>query len=153
MPYYTPGDREMKSGEDTSALVAEFEAERTALEAAFAAVEAEAGASTVHATSDGSDHSIVVSNETHVTSDSSDHSIVVSNETHATGNGADHADVATNSAHVALITGNPHVVAPGEVAYTPTTSGDWAGDPATVQDAIDRIAAHIAAGGGAAPIA
>ena len=30
------------------------------------------------------------------------------------------------------------------VAYVPTTSADWAGDPATVQEALDRIAAAVA---------
>lgn len=38
-------------------------------------------------------------------------------------------------------------------SYTPARTADWAGTaPATLQDAADRIAYHIASGGGTAPI-
>ena len=74
---------------------------------------------------------------------------LVSDGDHDVSNGSSHADVATNSAHVALVAGNPHAVTPAEAAYTPGNSADWAGDPADLQAAVDRLAAHIAAGGGA----
>lgn len=32
----------------------------------------------------------------------------------------------------------------GTVLYTPAASGDWDGDPTTVADALDRIAAAVA---------
>lgn len=39
------------------------------------------------------------------------------------------------------------------VAYTPARPADWAGTaPTTQQEATDRIAYHIASGGGGAPI-
>jgi len=52
-----------------------------------------------HRISDGSDHSIVVSNQTHATGDGSDHADVATNTTHSTGDGSDHADVASNTTH------------------------------------------------------
>lgn len=40
-----------------------------------------------------------------------------------------------------------------QTAFTPARAADWAGTaPATLADAVNRLAYHIASGGGAAPI-
>lgn len=41
----------------------------------------------------------------------------------------------------------------GGTSYTPVDASDWAGTaPATIQQAIDRLAHHVRTGGGANPI-
>ena len=145
MPYYTKGDKQMQATDDTSAIVAEFEAERNAVEAAFVAVEVDTGTASAHATGDGSDHADVATNSAHVAGDGSDHANVATNDAHVAGDGSDHADVATNSAHVAISAANPHGVAPSMVVYTAGTAGDWAAAaPIDLQAAIDRLAAQLA---------
>jgi len=77
---------------------------------------------------------------------------LVTDGDHDVSDGSSHANVATNSAHSALVAGNPHSVTPAEALYTPAAPVNWAGSPANLQDAVDRLAAHITAGGGAVPI-
>lgn len=61
---------------------------------------ADAGAATLHAAGDGSDHADVATNTTHISSDGTDHSDVVLNTTHLSSDGSDHSDVVLNTTHL-----------------------------------------------------
>lgn len=52
IPFYVRGNKELKETSNTSAIIAEFEKERDALDAAFTAVSAGVAAAVVPATSD-----------------------------------------------------------------------------------------------------
>jgi len=72
---------------------------------------------------------------------------VDANTAHATSDGTAHSHVALNDAHRAITSGNPHGV-DATASYTVGTAGDWvAPAPTTIAAALDRIAAHVAAGG------
>ena len=98
----------------------------------------------------------LVADGDHDVSDGTSHANVATNDSHVAGAGADHADVATNSVHVA-VTGpaNPHgvtdLLTPFAVAL-PGLTADWVtAPPATVQDALNRLASFLASTA-AAPI-
>jgi hypothetical protein len=113
---------------------------------------ANVGLADTHRTGNGADHANVALGDTHRTGNGADHGNVALGDTHRTGNGSDHANVAAATAHVAIVAGNPHGTVPGDVTYTPAAGANWVDpDPTTVQAAIDRIAAQLAAVG-AAPI-
>jgi hypothetical protein len=153
--YYTRGSQAMTSVGDLTALASEFDEVRDNLDTAFDAVEVDTDGASAHAASDGTSHANVVTNNAHVAGDGSDHANVATNDAHVAGDGSDHANVATNNAHVAMTSANPHGVTDALAAFTVALPGaptDWVtAPPATISEALNRLAAHLVAGGGAAP--